>query len=486
MACAGAVAVLGGRPSAGWNALALAALVVLAGDPGALFEPGFALSFVAVVGILVWSPPRGGLAALVHATLAASCATAPLVAALGLPLPPQFLFANLLAVPYFGAVVLPLGLVAGGVGAFWPAAAAILGPLARGCAELGIQLVEGFGGGDLLEGHAAAVRVALAGAAGAFALRLLGTRRVRGAVGVVVGAALLAALLPRPSVDVGASLLALDVGQGDALLLRDGGQAWLVDAGPRWGRFDAGRAVIQPVLRAEGVARLEVLVLTHADRDHSGGAAAVLERVPVGEMWLSPQAYASPALEPLRRRAAARRIPLRLVVAGTQGRLGTLHLRVLWPPAALHTTSRNRGSVVLRVDGPHGCALLAGDVPADVEHRLAAREAPCEVLKLAHHGSRSSSDALWLARLRPWVALASAGHRRHAPLPHPEVLERLRAARVTLYATYRVGAIRVRFLPAGIVVEPHLVESRRWPDGPPESIPSSGVRSAIASGDGAT
>ena len=170
------------------------------------------------------------------------------------------------------------------------------------------------------------------------------------------------------------SLLFLDVGHGDAVLLRSGRHAWLIDAGPRFGSYDAGRLVVAPALRAEGVHRLDALVLTHADRDHIGGAVAVLGAVPVDEIWLSaPTLNAAPMLE-VRRAAAERGVPLRVVDDGYLRRAAGLTLRVLWPPPHLSPGPDNRASLVLRVESAHACVMLPGDVPADVERRQADLE----------------------------------------------------------------------------------------------------------------
>jgi competence protein ComEC len=415
MAFAGAVAVLGGRPGAAWNALALAALVVLALEPAALFGAGFWLSFLAVAGILVWAPAGAAAARLVGCTLGASLATAPLIAALGAPLPAFSLLANLVAVPWFAAVVVPLALVAGGLGAWLPAAHRLLEPLARASAELGIRIVESLGSADLIEDVAAPSQVALAAALFGFASRLLWRGRRAPAAALAAGSALVFALrcADAPPSAREDSVLFLDVGHGDAAVLRSEGRVWLVDAGSRFGAYD--------------------------------------------EIWLTHATYARAAAAPLRRSAALRGTPVRLVGAGARARVGGWRVTALWPPPDVTRSpgSSNAGSLVLRAEGRHGCAMLPGDVPAALEERLAQQAAPCELLKLSHHGSRTSTAAAWLGALEPWVAIASYG-RLHAPLPHPSVTARLRGAHVSVYETARFGAVRVLFTRAGLVVAPYL------------------------------
>jgi competence protein ComEC len=461
MAAAGALALLGGRPAASWNALALAGLLVLALDPAALFEPSFQLSFAAVAGLLVWRPPPGALRGIAHASLAAGLASAPLAADLGAPLPAGWLVANALAVPYFGVLVVPPALVAGVLGGPLP----VLPAAVRAVTELGIRGLEELATPDLLAGPCDRVALAAALAASAFALRALALQR-RGLALALGALAAVAGVLawPRANGEVAApEVVFLDVGHGDAALVRAGRRAWLVDAGTRAAGWDAGHAVVLPALRALGVRRLAALALTHADLDHVGGARAVLEAVPVGELWVTRNELDAPGLRALRAAAARRAVPVRIVAAGDE--LGTDGLRIaaLWPPAGFAAPTTNASSLVLRVGEPGACALLGGDAPAAVERALAPALSPCDVLKLGHHGSATSSAAALLDALAPVVAIASAGRRPGAPLPHPEVRARLAARAISLYETRRDGALQVELARPGPRVRPWLVP--RWRDG---------------------
>jgi competence protein ComEC len=459
MAGAGGLAVLGGRPGASANALLAAALLVLALEPGQLFDASFILSFVAVAGILAWSP-SGGASGLVHCTLAATLATAPFVAGLGGRLPVATLASNALAVPLVGAAVVPAGLAQGAVGGLWPELGAYTLPLAHALTELSLRAVEALGSADLLHGSARPVQRAALLAAAGFAARALW---MRGSAAAWASAAFVGLALLVPGHDSSLSpgeseVLALDVGHGDALLVRDGDAAWLVDAGTQLEGYDVGRAVVAPALRALGVSRIDVLALSHADLDHRGGVTSVLERVAVGELWLTRESWQSPDTRALRAAAAHGGVPLRVVAAGARGPLGGATVRVLWPPGERTATTRNDGSLGLRFDFQRGCALFAGDASAAVERALVREQAPCAFVKLSHHGSRSSTDPVWLDRLQPWLAVASHGRRPRSPLPHASVVERLERARVTLYDTESTGALRVRFTRRGVVAAPELAE----------------------------
>ena len=427
MASAGVVALVAGRPSLAWNSLLLAALAILAIEPASLFEPAAWPSFSAVGGLLLWKPPMRWLPDLVHSTLAATFATAPLIALLGLPLPAAGLPANLLAVPYFGAFLVPLALPAAALETGAPGLGA--GVLARGSAEMGLRLVESLGSPDLLSSAGSPVGFAAGLSLTAFCLRrraLAGPNWLLAIAALGAAGAALGMGLPADNQHIApAELVFLDVGQGDAILVRSERHAWLIDSGDRRSSYDAGRSVVVPALRALGVRLLDALLVTHADRDHSGGARAVLEALPVRELWLTRWMAGDLAGRSLLRAAARRRIPGRIVAAGdTLGGPG-LGFDVLWPPASPRPSSSNSGSVVLRARSSVGCALLPADAPVGVERILAPGLGACRILKLGHHGSYSSSSPQWLDVLVPDVAIASAGRRPRSPLPHASVRRRL-------------------------------------------------------------
>lgn len=466
MAFAGAVAVIGGRRAASWNGLALAVLVVVALEPASVFAPAFQLSFAAVSGIILWHPKPGKVHSLLHCALAASLATAPFVALLGAPLPLAGLLANLVAVPLFGAVLVPLALAVGTVAALNPALGEFPLRIAHLATEIGIRLVGLLESPDVLAAVGDRVTFALGLAVTGFGVRLLHLGRRVLAVPVLFAALVALGVgltSSRANTDSPTSLLFLDVGHGDSILVRSGIGAWLIDTGPQLAGFDAGRYVVVPALRAEGVRRLNALVLTHSDRDHIGGAVSVLRAVDVDELWMSRETVFAAGGEPVRRQAARSGVPIRLVAAGDTYDGHGLKMSVLWPPPGRVQKSSNRASLVLRISSGERCAMLPGDVPVDVERVLARASTPCEVLKLSHHGSASSSATAWLDALAPKIAVVSAGRRARSPLPHPLVRRRVREAGIELWETSRSGAIRIGLSEAVLRAEPFLPsgEARR-------------------------
>jgi len=493
MGLAGGLAFLGGRRPARWNALAAAALLCLVLDPASLFELGLWLSFAAVAGILLWAPGPGALSGAAGATCAASLATAPLIAALGGTLPLAGVLVNAWAVPWFGWLVLPAALAAAIFGAICgevglPAASNPLLELALWACRLGIRGIVWSESPDLLRlavrpilwafallGFGAAARAWWQARAAArhpmSQAQERGLRRARSglvALGVVFG---LLSLLPRRSLAPGElRVWFLDVGHGDAVLIRSAEGSWIVDAGAAVDGFDAGRSVVLPALRELGVRELRGVVVTHSDRDHIGGVAALLREIPVETLVWTRRTAEHPAARAAGRVARERDISMRRIVAGDRLTRPDepLQLQVLWPPRRLRSRDANSSSVVLRVGFGAECLVLSGDAPAEVERALLREVAACRILKLGHHGSHSSSSVSWLDAVEPELAVASAGVRRAGSLPHPEVRRRLLARHITLYETHRFGAIELRLF-AG-----ELPRAARWVAMPfvfPEVLP---------------
>lgn len=246
-------------------------------------------------------------------------------------------------------------------------------------------------------------------------------------------------------------LTMLDVGQGEALLLQfPDGAAWLVDAGGQpfgGGGADIGARVVLPVLWSLGVRHLDALVLTHGDPDHVGGAPPVLDAFHPRMLLEGVVVPGHLPTSRLRELARAGGALLREVRAGEETRHGPVAVRVLHPlaPDWERRRVRNDDSVVIEVRYGDVVMLLAGDVGADVETALAPRlsRGAVRVLKVAHHGSRTSTAAALVEVWRPTLALVSAGRGNRFGHPAREVIERLSAAGAAVYRTDRDGAIRL-------------------------------------------
>ena len=244
----------------------------------------------------------------------------------------------------------------------------------------------------------------------------------------------------------------LDVGQGEAILVRSpAGRTMLVDGGHRYVRdgveVDWGRRVVVPFLAAEGVRRLDLVVATHPDDDHVGGLTTVLEEVPVGLLLVSDASALEGAHGHLLE--LARRKGIKVVEALRGQRIdlgGGAMAEVLWPPwPRLKGTGAddNNNSIVLRVRYGRVRFLLPADIEEEAERLLSSRpsEVRAEVLKVAHHGSPSSSTLGFLKAVSPKVAVISVGPDNPYGFPSPQVLKRLKFVGATVYRTDFDGAV---------------------------------------------
>ena len=423
-----------------WPLILLAAAgVVTLIDPWALLQPGFWLSFGAVGLLMASQPVRAAAPDMAPAATAATATRAPgawrkglgaiagalrtqWVATIGLtPLTLVFfqqvslvgLAANLVSIPLVTLVITPL---------------ALLGVVAAPLWSLGAWVTQGLV--SLLAGLAAwplavwsvpvapwwAQAAALAAAAvlimpWPWRLRLLALPLV------------LPLLLPPRSWPAPGEfeLLAVDVGQGTAVLVRTHRHLLLYDAGPQYSRdSDAGQRVLVPLLRARGEHRIDTLVLSHRDVDHVGGARAVLTALPVGEVTSSLD-DTHPLLELAPRRSRCE--------AGRSWAWDGVRFDVLRPTHDDYERrlKPNALSCVVRVSGARHSALLTGDIEREQEHALVAtygERLRSDVLLVPHHGSRTSSSAALLDAVQPRIAVIQAGYRNRFGHPVADVLAR--------------------------------------------------------------
>jgi competence protein ComEC len=434
------------------NLLGLAALLLLLRTPSDVEDPGFQLSFAATLGLVLLTdklkpflPPLPlGLDFALASSLAAQLALAPLLVWHFHRLAPAALVLNVVAVPLATAV-----LVSGAVLCAASSLVPALGPPLGFCAFvlarallLSGRALELLPGLDVRTPDPLPLLVVLQVAAVAV---LAGGRRRLGAALCSVATLALAWGGPTVRGDGTFEASVLDVGQGDAIVLRSpSGRRIVVDAGGSYDdRFDVAERVVLPYLWRDRVREIDRLVVSHAHPDHCGGVPGLLAALRVGAVWEGPAPRDDAGYARLDQELRRSGVPRLAVDRGVSEDWDGVCLEVLGPagPARPPVRTRNDDSLVLRATFGDVSVLLTGDVEAAGEAALPGQ--PAAVLKVAHHGSRTSTSAAFLAASRPAVAVISAG--RKNPFGHParEVLDRLREAGVKVFRTDLDGAVRI-------------------------------------------
>jgi len=438
MLLAGLAAIWLRRSQPPSNVLSLALISILAHDPHAVLTAGFWLSFLAVAAIFVGVSSLLQQRRLLRAFLATQGAvsvalvpvTVPLFGNVSLIAP----LANFFAIPLFSGILVP-GILLSLLLA-WPA---------PGLAELLLESVAWILGASwsLLEGAAGLpgalihLRAPDAWQVGVLAITALVVMTPLPALlrapGLLVLAPLVFSVPERPATG-DFMLTTLDVGQGLAVFVRTRSHSLLFDAGPsfRSGR-SAGELVVVPYLHHSGVRELDLVVASHADNDHIGGIAAV------------ERAFSIRTLRHGGDRTQGR-APAAPCARGEAWIWDGVWFEFVHPAERARWTDNN-GSCVLRIAGRGGSALLTGDIEADAEAELAARNdlPTADVVIVPHHGSRSSSTEDLVRRVRASHAIVSAGVGNRWKFPHAVVVDRWCATGAAVIDTASWGAITVRF-----------------------------------------
>lgn len=426
------------RGSSGAQSLALAMIAILLVDPLAVLAAGFWLSFVGVAFLMLCLQARGrGLRAFVHELSAGQLV---MTVAL-LPLTLWFFgqaslvgaVSNLIAVPLVSFVIVPCALLGMLLLGLCPPLATPVLWLAAKLVHAQWWLLQHMASWPGAHWYLPALQLH------ALLLALLGALWLflpRGVPLRWLGLLLFLPLLwpPRPQLHDGAfQVWVLDVGQGLSVLLRTRDHALVYDAGAWYpSGFDLGDAVVLPAIHALGISHLDLLMISHGDNDHAGGAVAVARAFPQAPRY---------AGEPARMR-----VPMRQCVAGKTWQWDGVHFRVL-NPAPGGGDRGNDSSCVLLVEGRGGRLLFTGDISSRTEPAVAAAlgRGPPPVLLVPHHGSSSSSSAPFIAAVKPPLALISAGWHNRFGHPRADVLARYAEAGVPVFNTAVEGAIAVDF-----------------------------------------
>lgn len=429
---------------------ALALIVLL--DPLAAYDMGFWLSFGAVALLLMYFSgrliPRGSVepwGGFTVKELLIGFVRSQWVMFVGLVLPLSLLVSsvslvapvgNAIAIPLITFFVVPLLLIGAAVGDAWVGLSNTLLAMAAVAMEWLAVFLEG-----LLALAGAWASPVVAFSPGLLLLLVLSLAvillprgllpRPLGFIGLVLVAGLNFLIKPASAEDLKITLL--DVGQGTAIVVQVGVHTLIYDTGPQYSRsFDAGSAIVAPYLFAQGIRAVDYAVVSHWDADHAGGLRGLLEKVTVGQLLVGEPARVNNPSTPLQN--CHDYLPWRW---------HKVEFRFLAVPAHGRTNANNHSCVLLIRYGDE-FIVLPGDIETSVEQQLLYTDqvpAALALVAAAHHGSRTSSGALWVERTRPRYVVYSTGYRNQHGHPHPQVQARYRAVGSQAINTAEAGAV---------------------------------------------
>ncbi|WMJ19145.1 DNA internalization-related competence protein ComEC/Rec2 [Geobacillus kaustophilus] len=431
------------------DALSWTALALLVFDPYMVWDVGFQLSFLVTFALLahvsVLASARSMLQNLFQTALAAQLAALPILLYHFYEISVWSIGLNVFFVPWYSFVILPIAFLSA-VFSFSPLIwlfsrlIELTDAVVRFFSvDYSFMLVLGRPGPWCLAGYLTAIAAAF-----------LDWERGRLLRGLTAVAAATALQLAAPYVDPKGEVTVLDVGQGDCIYIELPYRkaVYLIDTSgtPEWVRepwrkrsrpFAVGRDVVVPFLKAQGVRTLDQLILTHDDADHIGAAPEVMGAVRVKKIVTSPGAL--PAVKAMARPFS---VPVAASVRGDRWKVGDAAFSVLHPEAG--NNEDNNGSLVLLARLGRLTWLFAADIEEEAEQALirAYPELRADVLKVAHHGSKTSTTELFLRTVKPRAAIISVGRYNRYGHPSPEVLMRLRQQRAIIWRTDENGAIR--------------------------------------------
>lgn len=488
------------------TSLAAAALIISVLWPGAVFEISFQLSFMSVLTIMIGTQPivawwrRWEAVRLVRlrpdawrwrmvralvltlgTTVCAAVGTAPLTAYHFNQVSLITLVANPLVIPLLGIVPVSTGLLASVCVPFAPVVATVLfqiGGLFIACADAVVALLAQVPGAAVRTVSPTlfelAVTYALLGAA------ILLTGRARTIVLLLCATLLIAdggywywERFHRARLRV----TFLSVGQGDCAVVElPGSSVMVIDGGGLGGSFDVGERIIAPYLWGRKIGRVDTLVLSHAEHDHYGGLTFLARVFRPRALWWNGVPGQGRQLRELWTTLDEHNVPALAIQRGFRTRIDGVDIAALAPDATA-SGSLNDRSLVLRLRYGPTVLLFTGDIEADGERRLLdspTNEVSATILKVPHHGSRTSSSALLLGAVQPAIVVISAGFENRFHMPHAAVLERYAAGNVAVWRTDHDGAVVVEVRADGaITVTGTRADLPRRPNGRPSPLHSS-------------
>jgi len=444
------------------NILGLAALVILLVQPLQVFQLGFQLSFLAVLGIVLISErineilehhdmslselsrPVRWISGMLIVSVAAFISTVPVTAYHFRIVPAWGIMFNLLVIPTIGLTVICLftqlffSLIWIKLGVFYAAfpdlIIQILQDVLKFFNMLGFQAIQ-------VPHFPGLLSVVLFGLVLGLVLWRYSIARQVFLYGSILG--MHAILFQWPMNTENIQVTFLDVGQGDATFIETEQSRILVDAGNRNLDWDAGHEVVLPYFAYRGITELDAIAISHFDSDHAGGVPALLESMTVKEIWYAAHTGYSSLFQEIDSLAGTLGIPVKAFTAGIDTTLGEIEIQTLYPGNYLLDDDPNDHSLVQRIHYGHSSLLLTGDIGVEVEEILSiyGDDLNTGLLKVPHHGSITSSSNSFIGEVQPEWAVVSVAERNRFGLPSQEVLNRYLDSGTELLLTSREGAV---------------------------------------------
>ncbi len=504
MISAGLLALILDRENALMHALALAALFILIASPQAIFDISFQLSFISVLVIgyvvslwnelrfkagTVFQKIRNSILLLIIISLSTGLATGPLVAFYFNQISFAGIVSNLIIVPFAGLVVVPLGLFSGTLSLFFQHLP--LAGLNQAMSDIFISAVSFFSRLPFAEFHPPAPTLLRLMLYAVFFISLFMHTRARllfrfkpfessrvsmlPVIGMVLTGVCLMLLLALSFIPEKRMLVSFpDVGQGDCALIElPGGETILIDGGgARDNRFDIGRRVLAPWLWNKGIRRLDLVVLSHPHPDHMNGLISIVKKFEVAMVWESGLDADLPGHDEFSAAMLERTIRHRLVSAEDPPvMLGETTISVLHPRRGFEARDRqayaaeNNRSLVVQIRSKDGIFLFTGDIGIEAERDILRnmRGMKTDLIKVPHHGSKSSSSEDFVSQTRPEVAVVTVGRGNQYRHPSDEVLARYVKIGALICRTDIDGAVTIAVNKGKLAVQ-------RWNDLIPRRI----------------
>ncbi len=438
------------------NVVCVAVVLILLLDPFSILAADFWLSFTAVILILYITRYRYSNQSRLRRWLQLQCllsfALSPFLIFWFKQFPLYSIFANLIAIPTIGFIIVPLVLLAMILLLPFPRAAEFIYGLVDRISNLQWSFL------DLLsQQHSAIIPVASTNKV-SLIIAIIGILILlmpKGLPGRWLGLVFLLPLLFPIASNLNQGefdFSLLDVGQGLSAVIQTRQNTLVYDAGARFSeRFNIGDAVIKPYLRNQGVTELSLLMISHGDNDHIGGANSIIEQFKIDRVLSS--------------------VPKKISIstdehchAGQKWLWDGVEFEVLHPSIGSGFTGNN-ASCVLKVSSQHGSVLLTGDIEQAAEKSLInnmPEQIKVDILLAPHHGSKTSSSNEFIATIAPEYAVISAGYRNRFGFPKQDIMSRYEAHGVETLITFMTGEISMKFSAAGLVIEQFRSKNRRF------------------------